>query len=64
MGFMAKVLARCICAGGKKKEKRKFLISDILQSPEDFMLTAYIEHDELFIRVKRKEVEASNEDAG
>lgn len=56
MNFVAKVLAHCIVKMKKEKKQRKFLIADILDNPEDFVLTAYIEKDELFVRVKRKDV--------
>lgn len=55
MNFIAKVLAHCIVKMRGEKKERKFLVADILDNPEDFVLTAYIEKDELFVRVKRKE---------
>lgn len=55
MNFVAKVLAHCIVKMRTEKKKRKFLIADILDNPEDFVLTAYIESDELIVRLKRKD---------
>lgn len=59
MNFIAKVLAHCIVnmKNENEKKKKKFLLADILNNPEEFMLTAYIEKEELVVRVKRKDVE-------
>lgn len=56
MNFVAKVLAHCIVRMRDKKKTKKFLVNEILENPEDFVLTAYIEQEELVVKVKRKEL--------
>lgn len=56
MNFMAKVLGNCIVKMGKEKKKKKSLLMDIFENPDDFVLTAYVEDDELIVRLKRKEI--------
>lgn len=54
MNFLARILASCLTKNKGQKKPKKWLIGDMLERPEDFMLTAYIENDELIVRVKRK----------
>lgn len=37
-----------------KKEKKENLIKDIKESPENYLLMAYIENDEVVIKIKKK----------
>lgn len=57
MNFLAKVIASYIAVSRneKKRRRKKFLLSDILENPEKFVFITYIEDDEWVIRAKRKE---------
>lgn len=49
--FLGNIIANC---QDKKPHKRNF-IKDIMENPEEFVLTAFIENDELSIKIRRKE---------
>lgn len=38
-----------------KKEKKVSMITEVMDSPERFKLEAYIENDEIIVKIKRKE---------
>ena len=38
---------------GNKKEK-PFSLSDLIHNPEKYVLTSYVENDELVLRIKKK----------
>lgn len=57
MNFLAKIIGSYLAASRseKKRKRKKFLLSDILENPENFVFITYIEDDEWIIRAKRKE---------
>lgn len=44
--------------GMKKKEKKPFIIKQMIQNPEDYKMEAYIEGEEIIVKFKRKETES------
>ena len=38
----------------KKKEKKSSIIKDVMDKPEEFVLEAFIENDEIVVKIKRK----------
>lgn len=42
---------------GVKKEKKPSFIKQMLDNPEEFKLEAYLENDEMIIKIKRREVQ-------
>ena len=39
----------------KKTEKKPSMIKEVMDKPEEFKLEAFIENDEIIIKIKRKE---------
>ena len=42
---------------GVKKKKKPSFIKQMLDNPEEFKLEAYLENDEMIIKIKRREVQ-------
>lgn len=53
--FIAKLFGNAIVSHHDKKPHKKNFILDIIENPENFILTAFIENDKLSIEIKRKE---------
>lgn len=52
MNILNKVLSKIQI---KKKVKKPSLIKEIRDKPEEFILEAFIENDEIIMKIKRKE---------
>lgn len=50
--FMTKFLSKVTF---KKKKKKPSLIKEVMDSPEFFKLEAFIEGEEIIVKIKRKE---------
>lgn len=65
MDFLAKILGRKIADRVIEKEqakkiegnkpKKKKILFNLIRNPEDFILTAFIENDEIKISIRRKD---------
>lgn len=38
-----------------KKVEKKNLIKEVMEDPEEFMIEAFVENDEIIFKIKRKE---------
>lgn len=55
MGMLNKILSKISI---KKKVDKVSLIKEVMDEPEKFILEAFIENDEINIKIKRKEKES------
>lgn len=39
----------------KKEEKKEPLLKNVINNPEEFKLEAYVENDEIIVKIKRRE---------
>lgn len=52
MSILNKILSKVTI---KKMSKKSSLIKDVMDKPEEFKLEAFIENEEIIVKIKRKE---------
>lgn len=52
MSILNKILSKVAI---KKMSKKSSLIKDVMDKPEEFKLEAFIENEEIIVKIKRKE---------
>lgn len=59
MGIITKIFGKIDVSTLKlkksKKEKKRSLLKEVIEKPEDFKIEAFIEGEEIIIHVKKKE---------
>lgn len=55
MKILNKVLSLISISKTEKTEKKPSMIKEVMDCPEHFKLEAFIENDEIIVKIKRKE---------
>lgn len=62
MSFMSKMFSKAITAKANEEiQKKPSLLKMIASTPEDFKLEAWIENEEVVIKIKKKKGEENND---
>lgn len=59
-GIVSKILSK-VTFSHKKKEKKTSIIKEVIDNPEYFKLEAFIEGEEIIVKIKRKEQQQETE---
>lgn len=62
-GIISKLLSK-VTFSHKKKKKKPSIIKEAIDNPEYFKLEAFIEGEEIIIKIKKKEVEKEEKQEG